>query len=98
MAKQFGALNDDHRRFIARQHVFFTASAAAGGRVNLSPKDGKSLRLIGERTAAYLDQTGSGNETAAHMKADGRLTIMVCAFEGLPQILRLYGRGRFVSW
>ena len=94
MAKQFETLQDDHRRFIARQHVFFTASAAAGGRVNLSPKDGKSLRLIGERTAAYLDQTGSGNETAAHVKANGRLTFMFCAFEGLPQILRLYGRGR----
>lgn len=94
MATQYPRLDPVHRAFIERQRVFFTASAAAGGRVNLSPKDGASLRVLDENTVAYLDQTGSGNETAAHLRADGRLTIMVCAFEGPPIILRLYGRGR----
>ena len=96
MAKQFDALEDEHRRFIARQHVFLAASAATTGRVNLSPKDAKSLRLIGETQIALLDQTGSGNETSAHLKADGRLTFMFCSFDGLPLILRLYGRGRIL--
>jgi len=94
MATQYPRIDPVHRAFIARQRVFFTASAAAGGRVNLSPKDGASLRVLGENTVAYLDQTGSGNETAAHLRADGRMTIMLCAFEGPPIILRLYGRGR----
>jgi hypothetical protein len=94
MATQYPQIDPVHRAFIERQRVFFTASAAAGGRVNLSPKDGASLRVLNENAVAYLDQTGSGNETAAHLRADGRLTIMLCAFEGPPIILRLYGRGR----
>jgi hypothetical protein len=96
MAKQFPALDASLTAFIGRQHVFFTASAAAGARINLSPKDAKSFRVLSPNRAAWLDQTGSGNETAAHLRADGRLTVMFCAFEGLPQILRLYGRGRIV--
>lgn len=96
MAKQFAEIGPAHRDFIARQRIFFTASAAPGSRINLSPKDGASLRVLGPNLAAYLDCTGSGNETSAHMLADGRLTIMVCAFEGPPMILRLYGRGRVV--
>jgi hypothetical protein len=94
MAEQFPALNDAHRAFIARQHVFFTASAAATGHVNLSPKGLDSLRVLDERTVCYLDLTGSGNETAAHSRADGRLTMMFCAFAGPPLILRLYGKSR----
>jgi hypothetical protein len=94
MATQYPRIDPVHRAFIERQRVFFTASAAAGGRINLSPKDGASLRVLNETTVAYLDQTGSGNETAAHLRANGRLTIMLCAFEGPPIILRLYGRGR----
>ena len=94
MATQFASIEPTYRNFIERQRVFFTASAAAGGRVNLSPKDGASFRVLGENAVAYLDQTGSGNEAAAHLRADGRLTIMFCAFEGPPLILRLYGRGR----
>src|SRR5436190_9951630 len=82
------------REFIERQHIFFTASAAAGSRINLSPKGSDCLRVIGPNEVAYLDQTGSGNEAAAHLRADGRLTIMFCSFEGPPMILRLYGRGR----
>jgi hypothetical protein len=93
MAKRFSALEPEHRDFIARQRVFFTASAAAGSRINLSPRDAASLRVLSPGAVAYLDRTGSGNETAAHLIADGRLTIMLCAFEGPPMILRLYGRG-----
>lgn len=96
MAKFFERLEAEHRAFIARQHVFFTASAAAKGHINLSPKGLDALRVIDDRSVVYLDRTGSGNETAAHLRADGRLTIMFCAFEGAPIILRLYGRGRTI--
>lgn len=96
MAKQFSRIEPDLRAFIARQRIFFVASAASGGRINLSPKDGASLRVTGPNEAVYLDRTGSGNETAAHLRADGRLTFMLCAFEGAPLILRLYGRGCIV--
>jgi hypothetical protein len=93
MAKQFSRIEDTIRDFIARQRVFFVASAAPSGRINLSPKDGASLRVLDAGRVAYLDLTGSGAETAAHLLADGRLTLMFCAFEGAPLILRLYGRG-----
>jgi hypothetical protein len=93
MAKQFAAIGPQHREFIGQQHIFFTATAAAGARVNISPREAGSLRVLGENSVAYLDQTGSGNETAAHLRADGRMTIMFCAFQGAPLILRLYGQG-----
>jgi hypothetical protein len=96
MAKQYAEIGPAHRDFILRQRIFFTASAAAASRINLSPKDGASLRVLGPNRVAYLDCTGSGNETSAHLLADGRLTIMVCAFEGPPMILRIYGRGHVV--
>ncbi|MBB3612866.1 pyridoxamine 5'-phosphate oxidase family protein [Rhizobium sp. BK602] len=96
MAKQFASLDDRLRDFIARQHIFFTASAARDSRVNVSPRETLCLRIISPNAAIYLDRTGSGNETSAHMKADGRLTIMFCAVEGPPMILRLYGRGRII--
>lgn len=96
MAKQFPEILPALQAFIERQHVFFTASAAAGSRVNISPRGADALRVLGPNRVAYLDQTGSGNETAAHMRADGRLTIMLCAFEGAPMILRLYGQGRIL--
>lgn len=91
MAKALESIDQRLRDFIGKQKIFFTASAAAGGRVNVSPKDGASLRILDELKVAYLDQTGSGNETAAHVHANGRLTLMFCAFEGAPMILRLYG-------
>ncbi len=102
-ARQFGGApwrnasllsESKHRDFIARQHVFFTASAAATGHVNLSPRSTDMLRVLGSNRVVYLDRTGSGNETAAHMLADGRLTIMLCAFDGPPLIMRLYGQPR----
>lgn len=94
MAKQFDSIDDRLRQFIERQHIFFVASAAEGTRVNLSPKGLDALRVLGPNSVVYLDLTGSGNETAAHLLVDGRLTIMFCAFEGPPLILRLYGKGR----
>src|SRR5882757_847604 len=93
MAKQFGCIEAKHHEFILQQRIFFAASAAAEGRVNVSPKDGAAWRILGPNRVAYLDQTGSGNETAAHLRANGRLTIMFCAFAGAPLILRLYGQG-----
>lgn len=99
MSKVFPGLDDDLKRFIARQHVFFVATAplAADGHVNLSPKGLDTFRVLGPTTAAYLDLTGSGVETIAHLRENGRLTVMFCAFEGRPRILRLYGRGRAVE-
>ena len=93
MCKQFPSMTAAHRDFIARQRIFFTASATATSRVNLSPRPTDVLRLLDERTALYLDLTGSGSETAAHLRADGRITLMFCALDEPPSILRLYGRG-----
>ena len=98
MPKQFEALNPDHRDFIQRQSIFFVSSATAGSRVNISPREISALRIVDDNSVIYLDRTGSGNETAAHMLADGRLTIMFCAFTGPPQIMRLYGTGTSVGW
>lgn len=97
MGKMFSAIEPAHREFIARQHIFFNASAAQQGRVNLSPRDVASLRILDDHTVIYLDRTGSGNETAAHLLADGRLTFMFCAFEGAPLVMRLYGKGRIIA-
>ncbi|HEY0854368.1 MAG TPA: pyridoxamine 5'-phosphate oxidase family protein [Devosia sp.] len=96
MAKDFPALTAHHREFIARQHMFFTASAAASTRINISPRSTDCFRVTGDNSACYLDRTGSGNETSAHLLADGRMTIMFCAVDGPPLILRLYGRGRVI--
>lgn len=94
MAEFFDALTDSHRAFIARQPMFFVATAAAESRVNLSPKGMDCFRVLGPNRVAYLDVAGSGNETHAHLVADGRITIMFCAFDSPALILRLYGRGR----
>jgi hypothetical protein len=96
MGQQFPAISDQHRAFIESQRIFFVASAAPKGRVNVSPKGMATLRVLGPNEVAYLDCTGSGSETRAHLVAsdDKRLTIMFCAFEGPPLILRLYGQGQ----
>lgn len=97
MAKDYPALTGHLRDFIARQHLFFTATAAEGTRVNISPRSTDLFRVTSDNSACYLDRTGSGNETSAHLSADGRMTIMFCAVEGPPLILRLYGRGRVIG-
>ena len=84
-------------KFIKRQPIFFAASAAAQGRVNLSPRSTECLRIVDESHVFYLDKTGSGNETAGLLARDGRMTLMFCAFEGPPLILRLYGQGRLIA-
>ena len=95
MGKFFDTINDSHRAFILQQKLFFTASAplSADGHVNLSPKGMDCFRVLSESRVAYMDIVGSGNETSAHILENGRLTIMFCAFEGPPNILRLYGTG-----
>ncbi len=98
MAKVHDSITPEFRDWISKQHVFFVASAPLGadGHVNISPKGHNCLRVLDESTVAYLDLTGSGAETSAHIAENGRLTLMWCAFEGPPQILRLYGRGETV--
>jgi hypothetical protein len=99
MGKVYQTIGADHRTFIEQQPLFFVASAPLlpTGHVNLSPKGLDALRVVDERTVTYLDLTGSGNETAAHLTENGRLTLMFCAFDGHPKILRLYCRGRVVT-
>lgn len=91
------ALTEADIAMIAKQAIFFTATAAADGRINLSPKGlGDTFRVLSPSRVAYLDLGGSGNETHAHLAADGRITIMMCNFEQPALILRIYGRGRAV--
>lgn len=92
-------ITDEIEQFILQQHVFFVATAPLGseGHVNLSPKGLDSLRVLDRQTVAYLDLTGSGVETIAHVRENGRITLMFCAFEGDPKIVRLYGRGEVLE-
>ena len=94
MAEFFDRLADDHVAMLAKQPVFFVATAARDGRINLSPKGYDAFRALGPNRVAYLDLAGSGNETHAHLTVDGRITIMVCNFEQPALILRLYGTGK----
>ena len=99
MAEFFEELTDSHAAMIARQPVFFVATAAEGARINLSPKGYDCFRVLGPRRVAYLDLGGSGNETNAHLLADGRITLMFCNFQQPALILRIYGKGRpVVPW
>lgn len=95
MGKVFDSLEGELAEFIAAQHLFFVATAplSSDGSINVSPKGYDSLRVLGPRTLAYLDLTGSGVETIAHLRENGRITLMWCAFEGRPRIVRVYGRG-----
>ncbi|MCB1684719.1 MAG: pyridoxamine 5'-phosphate oxidase family protein [Pseudomonadales bacterium] len=99
MGKLYDALTPDLRAFIEAQKMFFvgTSPLAAEGHVNISPKGMDSLRILDDRTLAYLDVTGSGVETISHIRENGRLVIMFCAFEGSPLILRLHGRGEVLE-
>ena len=100
MGKLYERIDGRLREFIERQQMFFVATAPSdpNGRINLSPKgvDG-SFAVVDESTVAYLDLTGSGVETVAHLRDNGRVTLMFCAFEGPPKIVRLHGRGRVVT-
>ncbi|MDD1780760.1 pyridoxamine 5'-phosphate oxidase family protein [Enterovibrio sp. ZSDZ35] len=94
MGKQFSALSEKHIAFIQNQKIFFVGSAADTGCVNISPKGGESLSVISPTQIAWLNLTGSGNESASHVIRDPRMTIMFCAFEGAPLILRAYGKAK----
>ena len=96
MAEFFDALDERHVEMIGKQPVFFVATAAADGRINLSPKGYDSFRVLSPGRVGYLDLGGSCNETHAHLSVDGRVTFMFCNFEQPAQILRIYGRGRAV--
>lgn len=98
MANFTEELTEKHQAFIQKQHMFFVATSPKdGGRINLSPKGLNTFRIVNDKQVAYLDLTGSGNETSAHLHENGRITFMFCAFEGAPLILRIYGRGRVVQ-
>ncbi|TDG00693.1 pyridoxamine 5'-phosphate oxidase family protein [Paenibacillus piri] len=98
MGKLFTAILPEHKAFIEKQRMFFvgTAPLSAEGHVNLSPKGYDVLRILSPTEVAYLDLTGSGNETSAHVEENGRITFMFIALEGPPLILRLYGKGRVI--
>jgi hypothetical protein len=99
MGSLYLELDEALHEFIAQQRVFFvgTAPLAATGHVNISPKGLDCLRILGPREIAYLDLTGSGIETVAHVRENGRLTLMFCAFQGAPRILRLQGMARVLE-
>lgn len=92
MGKVWESLQKDHIEFIRNQKIFFVATAPRDGKINLSPKGMDSFRVINNNKINWLNYTGSGNETAAHLLEDPRMTIMFCSFEEKPLILRLYGR------
>lgn len=93
VADFYDTLNDKLKKFIAQQKIFYTATATEDSRINLSPKGANTFRIIDDTTVAFLNLTGSGNETGAHLKSDGRITIMMSSFDKAPLIFRIYGRG-----
>jgi hypothetical protein len=99
MSKLRECIDGELAAWIGRQHVFFVATAPLSieGHINCSPKGGDSFRLLGPMEVAYQDYTGSGAETAAHLLENGRIIVMFCAFDGKPNIVRLHGRGEFVT-
>ncbi|GAB4150477.1 MAG: pyridoxamine 5'-phosphate oxidase family protein [Cyanobacteria bacterium J069] len=98
MAQQYDTLTPRLQDFIAQQQIFFVATAPLSptGHINLSPKGLDSFRILSPTRIAYLDLTGSGNETSAHLQENGRITLMFCAFQDAPLILRIYGQGRTI--
>ncbi len=96
MGKEYAEIDERMAAWIGRQHMFFVATAplAADGLINCSPKGLDSLRVLGPRKLAYIDLGGSGIETVAHVRENGRITIMLCAFAGPPKIFRFYGQGQ----
>jgi len=98
MGKSFDAIDPGLQSWIEAQHLFFVATAPSGadGHVNCSPRSGSAFRVLGPNTVAWLDGVGSGIETIAHLRQNGRIVVMFCAFEGSPRIVRLHGRGRAI--
>ncbi len=100
MGRVFDSITPDVARFVEAQPVFFVATAPRSddGHVNCSPKGLDTFRVLGDNQVAYLDLTGSGAETIAHVRENGRITVMFCAFDGKPNIVRLYGRAQVIPW
>lgn len=96
MSSQYSELDDKQIAFIAAQHLFFVGTAAESGRVNLSPKGRDSLKVLGPNKLLWLNLTGSGNETAAHLQRVNRMTVMFCSYDKQPLILRLYGTAKTI--
>jgi len=96
MGKRFNEIGDQRREFIEQQKMFFVGTADSDGRVNVSPKGMDSFKVMGDNRVVWLNMTGSGNETAAHLIENNRMTIMFCAFEGSPMILRLFGHSKVI--
>ena len=96
MAQRYAEISDKLKQFIETQKIYFVGTATADSRVNISPKGMDSLRVLGKNRVVWLNVTGSGNETAAHVQEQPRMTIMFSAFEGNPMILRLYGKAKAV--
>ncbi len=96
MAKQSPALQDMHRAFIEQQAIFFVGTASAESRVNVSPKGLDTLRILSPNRIVWLNLTGSGNESAAHVRLNARMTLMFCSFDANPLILRAYGQARVI--
>jgi hypothetical protein len=96
MGKQYPQISSTLQEFAERQHMFFVGTAASDGRVNISPKGMDSLRITNSNQVVWLNSTGSGNESAAHILENPRMTVMFCAFEGAPMILRLFGTARAI--
>lgn len=94
MSKKLDSITPELQSFIKQQKIFFVGTAMAQGTVNVSPKGMDSLRVINGNKVVWLNLTGSGNETATHLQNENRITIMFCAFEGKPLILRLYGKAK----
>ena len=92
MAVKFDSINKAHREFIEKQKMFVIGSAGAEGFINVSPKGMDSLKIIDENTVVWMNHTGSGNETSAHVQENGRMTIMFNSFDKTPMILKLYGK------
>ena len=99
MGKEYTEIDERLQKWMSRQHMFFvsTAPASADGLINCSPKGLDSLRVLGPTTLAYADTGGSGIETLAHLRENGRITLMMCAFDGPPKIFRFYGRGESIE-
>ena len=100
MSKVYAEITPDHQTWIAQQQLFFVATAplSEAGHINCSPKGMDSFRVLGPQEVAYVDLTGSGAETIAHLQENGRIVIMFCGFTGAPQILRLHGHGHVYRW
>ena len=96
MAEKFDSINKEHKAFIEAQKMFVIGSAGSEGFINVSPKGMDSFRIIDENTVVWLNYTGSGNETSAHVQENGRMTVMFCSYDKAPLILKLYGKATVI--